>query len=185
MNFLVTSQNKQQKHRQETRETTMGNEKDDLGSYDSFGDVVTGHQGIFDGFGGQALKTHDSVHSEITPDGLVLEFYCHGCGKPRQMVVEYPELVALKYGVNPAVAFQGQTKILAQPVNWRFIAKENSWRPDMTCDGCDFHLFVRIAPGEPAKQIEAARQRGFLNPQVEQQLSQIASQSAQRARAAR
>ena len=162
----------------------MPDEKE-LGNYDGFGDVVSGHQGIFEGMGGQALKVHDSVHGEVTAEGLVLEFYCQGCGKPRQMVVEYSELIALKYGVNPAIAFQGQTKVLSSPINWRFVAKENAWRPDMTCDGCDFHLFVRIAPGEPAKHIEAARQRGFLNPAVEQQLSQIASQAAQRARAGR
>jgi len=162
----------------------MGEEKD-LGSYDSFGDVVSGHQGIFDGLGGQALKTHDSVHSEVTLAGLVLEFYCHGCGKPRQLVVEYPELVALKYGVNPAVAFRGRSDILETPINWRFVAKENSWRPDMTCDGCDFHLFVRIAPSEPGKYIESARQRGFLRPEKEQLYSALASQAAQMARAGR
>ncbi|MDD5007591.1 MAG: hypothetical protein PHC68_04200 [Syntrophorhabdaceae bacterium] len=162
----------------------MSDEKD-LGNYDGFGDIVSGHQGIFDGLGGQALKTHDSVHSEVTKDGLVLEFYCHGCGKPRQLVVEYPELIALRYGVNPAVAFRGQTRILATPINWRFVSEENAWKPDMTCDGCAFHLFVRIAPSEPQKYLEAARQKGLLAPQYEQQLSQIASQAAQLARAGR
>lgn len=139
--------------------------------YDGFGDITSSETGIFQGLG---LKRHDSVSHEMTQHGLVLEFFCQGCGSSKQMIVTYPELVAMKYGVNPALAFQGIPGI----DSWQFVQQEQAWRPQLQCHECQFHIPLRVQPNECERHLQVARRRGFLNPETEQKLSNRASQIA-------
>ena len=155
---------------------------DPSNKHDKFGDVILGQQGIFGAeMGGlePTLQKHDSVRHVIKPEGLVLEMYCPGCGTPTTVTVEYPELIAMKYGVNPVRAFQRFPQILRSPTNWRFLDEEQAWRPDMKCPTCNFNISLRLSPGETDRHLQVARRRSFLSPQLEQQASQIAAQVAQ------
>jgi hypothetical protein len=152
-------------------------------AYDGFGEIVASQNGIF-GMSGlePTLKKHDSVKHEISNKGLLLEFYCQGCGAATQLMVEYPELISMRYGVNPAVALRGQGGIVEEPTNWQFVPSEQGWRPDMKCPHCNFNICIRVGAAEPDHHLSNARRRGFVNPKVEQQVSAIASSVAQRMR---
>lgn len=144
-------------------------------SFDGFGDVINNTRGIF----GEELRDNDSVRSTTTREGVVFEFYCQGCGGAKQITAEWPEMIALKYGVNPGHAMQG---IVRQPTNWYFMSEENAWRPDMRCPVCQFGFCLRVAPHEPGRFIDDARRRRFLDPGAEAQLSARAGQMAQQLR---
>ncbi|MCP4242344.1 MAG: hypothetical protein GY772_17455 [bacterium] len=156
--------------------------------YDAFGDVRNTQTGIF---GSEqaglepALRNHDAVTAKPTSEGLVLQMTCQGCGVPTHITAEWPEVVALKYGVNPVVAFR-QHRVLSDPTPWEFLPHEHAWRPALKCSRCSFNLPVRIEPHEPEKHLAAARRAGFINRTGEDQVSRIAaSVSAQQGRQGR
>jgi hypothetical protein len=139
-------------------------------NYDTFTDVINSVNGVFEGAAG--LKSHDSVKTHITQGGCALVFECQGCGAPTQLLVEYPELVAMKYGVNPAIAFRG-TRFVKQPMSWMYLPHENAWRPHhLECVKCGFKLPIRIERGECERHLSDARSRGFINPAGEKDVSQ-------------
>ena len=150
--------------------------------WDTFQDVIEASNGVFDGSVG--LKNHDSVKPFVTPQGVALQFECQGCGNPKKLIVEYPEMIALKYGVNPEIAFRGIPGVLDEPTRWEFLPAEQSWRPDRRCPGC-FWFPIRIDPQEPERYLQMARRRGYINPAVEQKLSAIAAKAAQNGQAVR
>jgi hypothetical protein len=165
----------------------MGNQNPDGSediNYDGFGDITSSQNGIF-GMNGlePTLKKHDSIKHEIADKGLLLEFYCQGCGAPTQVMVEYPELISMRYGVNPAVALRGQQSLVEEPTNWQFVPAEQSWRPDMKCPHCSFNICIRVGAAEPDHHLANARRRGFVPAQMEQQVSALASTVANRLRA--
>lgn len=160
-----------------------------MSEYDAFGDVIDSVNGIFGTDTAaldQGLKKHDSVHAKATASALVLQLNCQGCGKPTHMEVEWPELVAMKYGVNPVIAFRGRSGIISNLTRWEFLPAEQAWRPEMKCRNCGFNVPIRIsADGEPERHLAVARRRGFINPPGEHMVAQIAAQAAQGGKAVR
>lgn len=157
-------------------------------NYDAFEDVIGSYHGVFGATESgldSGLKKHESVDAKPTQQGVVFELSCQGCGKPTQMMVEWPEIVALKYGGNPAVVFRQHPGIIRNPTRWEFRPDEQAWRPDMQCRTCQFHIPLRVGPGEPERYLAIARRSGFINPAGEQRVSQIAAQAAQQGQAVR
>lgn len=156
--------------------------------FDAFGDIINEQAGIF---GNEqaglepGLSKHDAVHAKPTPQGVVLQIACQGCGRPTHMTVEWPEMVALKYGVNPVVAFRQHRGVLNDPTPWEFLPHEGSWRPDLRCRQCKFHFPVRLEPHEPERYLSAARRAGYINPSGENQISQIAAKVASQGKSVR
>lgn len=145
--------------------------------YDAFGDVQNTQSGIF---GSEqaglepALRNHDAVVARPSKAGVVLQMSCQGCGIPTHITTEWPEMVALKYGVNPVVAFRDH-RIIKDPTPWEFLPHEHAWRPAMKCSRCGFNLPVRIEPHEPEKYLAAGRRAGYINRQGEDEISKIAA----------
>lgn len=157
-------------------------------NYDAFDDVISSYQGVFgDTEAGldAGLKKHEAVQAKPTKQGVVLELSCQGCGRPTQMLVEWPEMVAIKYGVNPAIAFRGHPGILSNPTRWEFRPDEQLWRPDIRCSHCQFHIPLRLSPGEPERYLRDGRRAGYINQAGEQQVSQIAARAASQGQAVR
>lgn len=151
--------------------------------YDTFTDVIQGFNGVFEG--SEGLKSHSLVKAETKNNGLALQFECQGCGAPTEMLVEYPELVAMKYGVNPMIAFHNVRGILAEPTRWEYRPDEDSWRPDLKCTICGFFFPIRIARHECERHLAMARGRNFINPQGEARVSQICAAAANGGQAVR
>jgi len=148
--------------------------------YDQFQDIVNAATGIFEGSG---LRAHDSVSTAVRPEGVVLEFVCQGCSRGQQVTLEWPEVIALKYGVDPAFAYRGRQDIVRSPMSFKPLSKESAWAPQETCSNDGWHYALRIFFDEPERWLQQARRAGYIGTQAEQQLSQFATQIAARARA--
>jgi len=135
--------------------------------------------GIFEN---SALGEHDTVVHRVRRDGVALEFACRGCAVPKEVVLEWPEVIALKYGIDPALAFRNNTNVLSNPTHFQFKSEEGGWVPDLRCPSCDFALAVVVGPDEPERWLASARRSGAINPQSEQQLSQFVAGMANSAR---
>jgi hypothetical protein len=154
-------------------------------NWDAFGDIQDQTQGVFSG-GEAALQPgflkHRAVHTLVARTGVKLQFDCQVCGQPTVVEMEWPEVVALKYGVNPLVAFQSAPGMLAAPTRWEYIENENDgsggWRPDVNCRSCNKRLDLLVEPHEPERLLAGARRRGFINPGGEAQVSNICAAAA-------
>lgn len=162
--------------------------------YDAFNDVTAGAFGIFGAEQAAldaGLKRHDSVQAIPTQHGVIMQFSCQGCGRPTQLTVEWPEMIAIKYGVNPVMAYQQYPQALQEPVRWEWMQnhpdprkREFAWRPDLKCRHCQYWYPLRVERTEPEKYLAAGRAAGFVNQQLEGQLSQICAAVAQQGKAA-
>lgn len=151
----------------------MHNQDDfDGESFDAFGDVINRTNGIF----GEALVENDSVRTATTREGLAIEFYCQTCGQPLRLIIEWPEVICLKYGVDPSRAINS-------PTRWFWKNDENAWASDLRCGKCNGGTGIRIKASEPARAIEDARRRRLIDPMMERQLSAQVAQIAQQIRA--
>jgi hypothetical protein len=153
-------------------------------NYDGFGDVLAQTQGVFGAEQAAlqpGLKRHRTVHAQPAEEGVVLQFECQVCGQPSVITVEYPEVVALKYGVNPVIAFRNHPSMLKEPTRWEFSPSQNGWNPDITCRACNANCKkdVLIEPHEPELMLAGARRRGFINAGGEHQVSAICAKVAQ------
>lgn len=166
----------------------MGNQ----GNYDPFGDVDADTQGVF---GPEqaglrpGLKQLRTVHAVVQPDGIWMQFDCQVCGAPTVMLIEYPEMVALKYGINPVVAFRNYPDMLKSPTRWEFspgndISNPTGWRPDIRCSQCNANTNKDfcIEQHEPELLLAAARRKDYLVPEGEQYVSRICATAAKSGR---
>jgi hypothetical protein len=125
------------------------------------------------------LKAVQDVSATPKPTGVMLRFFCQTCGQPADMEIEYPEVVALKYGVNPAIAFRQFPNMVRSATRWEFRPDENGWLPDISCKVCSRKVEVIVEPHEPERFLQGARRRGFINTAGEAQVSQLCAKMAQ------
>jgi len=150
--------------------------------YDGFGDVIEASQGIFSGSDG--LQAYDSVRHTATPEGLLVECHCANCGYPRHVTIAYPELIALKYNVSPHEAFNG-TQFQQLASQWATTNQQRgvkyAWYPATLRCRCG-QPFMRplVSPGEIDGLLAPGRQRGYIQPQQEEQLTRHCFQIGRR-----
>jgi hypothetical protein len=135
--------------------------------------------GIFDN---SAIDEHDQVTHKIRRDGVALTFACRGCATPKELVVEWPEIIALKYGIDPALAYRNMPNIVSSPTRYEWSSEESGWMPDLQCKKCEWRLAVVIAPDEPERWLSAGRRTGVVSQASEQKISQYVRGMAQAAR---
>jgi hypothetical protein len=135
--------------------------------------------GIFDN---SALAEHDQVTHRVGKEGVALSFACRGCAMNKEMLIEWPEIISLKYGIDPALAYRNHPNIIARPTRYEFKAEDGGWVPDERCTACDWRLAIVIGPDEPERWLAIGRRNGAIHPQAEQQLSQFVSGIANAAR---
>lgn len=108
-------------------------------NYDQFGDIVHKETGIFglDTAGmNNALHKHETPQTVVMPDGVHVTFDCPVCGKPREITVEWAEVVCLSKNVSPHSMIQGMTP-------WAFTAQ--GWCPvGVNCSACALPTELRI-----------------------------------------
>ena len=132
--------------------------------------------GVFDG----QMRQQEQVDVQPDASGVTLRYTCQGCGLGTSVLVEWPELVALKYYVNPARAFHGHARIVQEPLACEWSPDQHAWKVLADCPngGCGFHAGLRIQPDEPERWLALGRRRGWINPAGEQQVSQHCQQLA-------
>lgn len=148
-----------------------------------YDDIVDSQQGIFgdecSGICGSAMSAFSKARGEPDQEGLIFEVVCENCG-PRKIIVEWPELVAVKFGISPHIAYQGQPGILQQPTQWGFDRNSQNWYPDIRCAKCQWQFRLMMSPGEVEGGLRAAVGKGYLPNQSYQQLAALCSGMKQR-----
>lgn len=127
------------------------------------------------------LSQHDGVSHKIQPEGCKTIFNCPSCGVPIEITLEWPEIVAMKYGVNPYQVYgQGQYSglISGQPISWKFVAGEQAWTPEMKCAQCSWASGLRVKQPELEPWLAEGRRRGYINPAAEKDVSHLCEQIA-------
>jgi hypothetical protein len=157
--------------------------------HDQFNDY-NDSQGIFSpGLGqvGDGLKCFDDIRHKLSPDGLLVEMACRpstagaGCGKTRQLLVGWPELIAIKCDVSPHDAFRGIPQLAEWASPWRLANGQEGvfWVPEgARCGDCGNLLQPLFSSEECARYILQMRKKGWLNQQDEQSVGQQAARVA-------
>lgn len=139
-------------------------------------DVVDGQRGIFGGAeasvtGRGAMDDWIQARTQPSKEGLVIHLMCESCGSRRTVTPEYPELIAIKYGLQPHVAWAG-TGVLHTPTVWGFDQRMNAWFPDAICPGaCQQPLRPLITIAEADEALRRAQQSGWISPKTVQDMS--------------
>jgi len=158
-------------------------------NYDDFADIVTTNKGVFgdsEAALDPGLKAHDGVEIGILPEGAAFEFRCTGCGKMRRLIIEYAELIALKYFISPHEAFRGPAAGWCQaPTTWRFLPGENHHGLVLRCSMCPYHYPLRLRVNEPEQFLAAARRQNLIDPRTEQAIATHCNAVSQQRRAQR
>lgn len=153
--------------------------------FDQFGDIINRSDGIFGSDGvniaGQdgGLRAHDSVKTTAKPEGVAVEMQCRGCPRPLQLMVEYPELVAVKYNVPPQEVFRRYPQVVRFLTEWKWSQTEQAWWPVTRCVGCQNIAGPMFTPEEAESLLAKARRNGWINPQGEQGVSDMAYKTVQ------
>lgn len=145
--------------------------------FDRFGDVIQRNSGIFK----DGLDEFDTLATTPTPGGLVVEMACRGCGRPKQIVFDWQELIAVRHNAPPQYAFRDIPSLSHLATPWRTTTTEGDlqWMPEtLRCDGCQQNLYPKFTPEECAIHLAKAARNGWLNPQAAAQLEQHCKQVA-------
>lgn len=129
-----------------------------------------------------ALGEMGRVSAKPVQHGVVVTVQCGHCCSDVTIGIEYANFVAIKYGVQPHVAFQG-TPWLQNPLAWN-LAPGMGWYPIFQCPRCggqprpefptDHTSKIYFSRKESEAFLESARANGWLPQQLEQQMSERA-----------
>jgi len=156
-------------------------------NWDAFGDIVEGETGIFGQ--GDGLKNYEAIQHQYNKDGLLVQFGCESCNRPKHMTIEWPELVAIKFNVSPAEAYGGHPQLRNWASDWMNTAASAhlgvpySWYPNgIRCSpGCGNPIRrPLIRPGECQGHLNEGFKRRFIAPQAIEGLNQQAQSVAMR-----
>lgn len=121
------------------------------------------------------LREFDSVKDQVTGDGVVIEMMCRGCGRSKQVLITWPEVVALRCGMSPSIPYRQHPQLHEYGYVWRPAHEQPGyWVPDGShCDGCGLPVQPLVTTAECTKALIRAKQQGALNAEQEQQLGAI------------
>ena len=128
----------------------MGNKlsKEDMALY-NMGNGIAKQRSVF---GGTADAGFYKPDLELSHDGLEISYIDQEDMRPRAVMVEFPELVAIRYMIPPHIAFQG-TRVIQNATPWG--RNGNHFFPQ----GCR----VAISPQEANNRLEEAVKEGYLS----------------------
>jgi len=146
---------------------------------DYWSDISEKQQGIFGEAsldGTSAMNEYNQAKTTVTPDGLEIRVHCENCGRQPAVTAEFPELIAIKYGLQPHVAYgpliaQGRKILQGQATAWGFDPAKKMWFPDAKCSGCGWPVRPLISVGEAEAAIRAGQGSGWIPLAVVEQLS--------------
>lgn len=147
--------------------------------YDAFGDILADNTGIFAAEAAglePALKNFDSTQTVAMPDGVHITMYCRSCGRTVDVTIGYHELVAMKYRCPPQAAYAGTRAEVQTQYGWS--APHGAFYPQTTCSSCGAFCAPLVTPDEAERHLQTARANGWIRPETEAQLAQLAAQRA-------
>lgn len=151
--------------------------------FDQFADVKANTFGIFaDGLGSvdDALRAHTRTNSQLVDSGMLAELPCSGCGKPKQLVVEWAELIALRCDISPYDAFGGHPQLGQYASRWRRASPRDlaelhpnkqgdHWVTEgVVCGKCGVPIEIMVSPDECSIALTQAKRRKLITQNWEQ-----------------
>lgn len=151
--------------------------------FDQFADVKAKSFGIFaSGMGAvdDALKEHTRVNSRLVDRGMLAELPCSGCGKPKQMIVEWAELVAIRCGISPYDAFSAHPQLQPYASQWRRATARDMrelapnqqgehWvTQGINCGKCGVPIEMMLSPDECSVALTHAKRQNMISKEWEQ-----------------
>lgn len=131
-----------------------------------------------DGLNGIKVSTQLAPPGPNTPGGLELHYPCSKCSKRQGTLVEFPELIAIKYNVAPQVAYGNLPRSpVTEPTQWGY--EQGGFFPAINCDACGYNTKILVTPHEADTWLSTALHKRYLAVGMEQQLSQHCAGVAQ------
>lgn len=126
-------------------------------------DDMTGVGGILESKG---LDDYEGLKEEVKPEGIEVKLNCWGCNRPREVVIEWPEVILV------AENKQGAPPVL--PPGWKYSANNHTAYIAFNCRGCGQHegIAVHMTPQEAQEHVKRGLGAGFVNPQQIQAIRQ-------------
>jgi hypothetical protein len=121
--------------------------------------------------------------SQVIPEGMAVDMACRKCGKPRQLTVFWPELVAIRCNVSPFDAFRGHPQLNQFASRWRIAAVPEGtyWMPEEAlCRNCGAPVQPLFSPDECTRHIAVLRNKGWLAAEDEVAVGRVAMAAAAR-----
>lgn len=144
--------------------------------------IIDNQKGIFGadcaGLCGSAMDAFSESQAVPDASGMMYEVTCENCG-PRKIVVEWPELVAIKNQISPHIAFQRAPNLVQQPTAWGFDQRQQCWFPDLRCRSCNWQFRLMVSPNEIERGLRYAISQGWLPEQAFAQISNLCAQVKQ------
>jgi hypothetical protein len=146
--------------------------------------IINGQKGIFGDdcaglCGDSAMTAFSSAPRVTTPQGVIYDVVCeNGDSGLTKILVEWPEIIAMKVNISPHLAFQGQQGY--PQTQWGFDSKEQAWYPDVRCSRCNWPFRLMVSPGEIESNLRAGVSKGFLSDQDVQRIAQHCAMVRQR-----
>jgi hypothetical protein len=145
-------------------------------------DIIDNSKGIFGsdcaGLCGSAMDAFSDAAAKPDQAGMLYEVTCENCG-PRRIVVEWPELIAIKNQISPHIAFQRAPNLVRSPTAWGFDGRHQSWFPDIRCSSCNWQFRMMVSPGEVERGLRTAMSQGWITEPAYQQITGLCHQMKQ------
>ena len=166
----------------------MGDERSEREYWD---DIMGSQQGIFGNdapsvAGNSAMTEFANARAVPTPEGLAISLQCERDGRPQTVVAEYPELIAIKYGISPHIAY-GQAVAQGHKIpylngpatQWGYDPNMKRWFPNAACR-CGAPIQPRISVAEAESALRAAQAAPWIEVAIVTQLSNFCAKMAGR-----
>jgi hypothetical protein len=120
-------------------------------------DKLEGGGGILQSSG---LREFDSVQEKVVADGLEVEMSCPHCGRKKQIVVEWPELIVLAQNAS------GLPPLL--PEGWYFSPENGTAFTALKCNSCgkEKALVVHLTPEDAQVHVKTGMNTRLIPPPV-------------------
>ena len=120
-------------------------------------DKAEGVGGILNSSG---LREFEGVQEKVVADGLEVEMSCPNCGRKKQVVLEWPELVVLSQNQS------GLPPLL--PQGWHFDPNSGTAYTALQCNSCGKprSLVVHMTPEDAQMHVQTGINTRLMPPQV-------------------
>lgn len=147
-----------------------------------FDDILDSQKGIFGsdcaGLCGSAMDAFSEAKGTPDPQGMMYEVVCENCGN-RKIIVEWPEMVAIKHSISPHIAFQQFPNVVRNATAWGFDQNNQCWFPDIRCSSCNWQFRMLVHPGEVERGLRFAVSKGWLSEQAYSQIANVCARVKQ------
>ena len=135
---------------------------------DHFDDLLEAEEAVGNGgiLESQGLRDYDNIKTSVKREGGVVRMNCRHCNKPREVTMEWTELMQVAGNQQNARPFL--------PQGWQFSENNGTAYVALQCPNCGNPegFAVHTTPEEAHKLVQQGINAGFVNPSQAQQIAQ-------------